>query len=191
MVAQKPSKLLERVRFPSPACRGEWRSLVAHPAGGRAVAGSNPVSPIGWCLAKASKHRRKPPKTRGSAWGPQRRIRARRMGRAAVRQRGHDVPLPGLPARRRSPRLITDLEISSFLGHPILHVCQEFDPRGAVFTRPVATRWAAGTGQRAALTRPRSTCWMWVRSWADTGRSGTRSSSTSGWTSPILSASDA
>jgi hypothetical protein len=25
---------------------GEWRSLVAHPAGGRAVAGSNPVSPI-------------------------------------------------------------------------------------------------------------------------------------------------
>jgi hypothetical protein len=26
---------------------GEWRSLVAHPAGGRAVAGSNPVSPIG------------------------------------------------------------------------------------------------------------------------------------------------
>jgi hypothetical protein len=24
---------------------GEWRSLVAHPAGGRAVAGSNPVSP--------------------------------------------------------------------------------------------------------------------------------------------------
>src|SRR6266702_838671 len=28
------------------ATRGEWRSLVAHPAGGRAVAGSNPVSPI-------------------------------------------------------------------------------------------------------------------------------------------------
>src|SRR5690348_11386122 len=26
-------------------CPGEWRSLVAHPAGGRAVAGSNPVSP--------------------------------------------------------------------------------------------------------------------------------------------------
>jgi hypothetical protein len=25
---------------------GEWRSLVAHPAGGRAVAGSNPVSPM-------------------------------------------------------------------------------------------------------------------------------------------------
>src|SRR5690242_12480809 len=24
---------------------GEWRSLVAHPAGGRAAAGSNPVSP--------------------------------------------------------------------------------------------------------------------------------------------------
>ena len=59
VVAQKPSKLLGRVRFPSPAlgaargCRrydrrshGEWRSLVAHPAGGRAVAGSNPVSPI-------------------------------------------------------------------------------------------------------------------------------------------------
>jgi hypothetical protein len=27
------------------SCHGEWRSLVAHPAGGRAVAGSNPVSP--------------------------------------------------------------------------------------------------------------------------------------------------
>ncbi len=48
VVAQKPSKLLGRVRFPSPACtgHGEWRSLVAHPAGGRAVAGSNPVSPM-------------------------------------------------------------------------------------------------------------------------------------------------
>ena len=56
VVAQKPSKLLGRVRFPSPALlsrpviigasHGEWRSLVAHPAGGRAVAGSNPVSPI-------------------------------------------------------------------------------------------------------------------------------------------------
>ena len=29
-----------------PALLGEWRSLVAHSAGGRAVAGSNPVSPI-------------------------------------------------------------------------------------------------------------------------------------------------
>src|SRR3954466_1718178 len=40
-------KLVGRVRFPSPALNiyGEWRSLVAHPAGGRAVAGSNPVSP--------------------------------------------------------------------------------------------------------------------------------------------------
>src|ERR1700722_599253 len=53
VVAQKPSKLLGRVRFPSPALgglsspdHGEWRSLVAHPAGGRAVAGSNPVSPM-------------------------------------------------------------------------------------------------------------------------------------------------
>ena len=49
VVAQEPSKLLGRVRFPSPALKskthGEWRSLVAHPAGGRAVAGSNPVSP--------------------------------------------------------------------------------------------------------------------------------------------------
>src|SRR3954468_11367169 len=49
VAAQKPSKLLGRVRFPSPAPEthhGEWRSLVAHPAGGRAVAGSNPVSPM-------------------------------------------------------------------------------------------------------------------------------------------------
>lgn len=46
MAAHEPSKLMERVRIPSPALHhGEWRSLVAHPAGGRAVAGSNPVSP--------------------------------------------------------------------------------------------------------------------------------------------------
>jgi hypothetical protein len=32
-------------RVESTRCHGEWRSLVAHPAGGRAVAGSNPVSP--------------------------------------------------------------------------------------------------------------------------------------------------
>src|SRR4051794_10263924 len=32
-------------RIAAPTCLGEWRSLVAHPAGGRAVAGSNPVSP--------------------------------------------------------------------------------------------------------------------------------------------------
>ena len=34
-----------RARRLSSADHGEWRSLVAHPAGGRAVAGSNPVSP--------------------------------------------------------------------------------------------------------------------------------------------------
>src|SRR6185437_3076942 len=33
-------------RSSGPGHNGEWRSLVAHPAGGRAVAGSNPVSPI-------------------------------------------------------------------------------------------------------------------------------------------------
>ncbi|MEA2207532.1 MAG: hypothetical protein QOF54_9 [Solirubrobacteraceae bacterium] len=33
---------------------GEWRSLVAHPAGGRAVAGSNPVSPIRKPLQKGN-----------------------------------------------------------------------------------------------------------------------------------------
>src|SRR5881296_2442800 len=32
---------------------GEWRSLVAHSAGGRAVAGSNPVSPIQNLLRRA------------------------------------------------------------------------------------------------------------------------------------------
>src|SRR5262245_39807188 len=56
VVAQEPSKLLGRVRFPSPAStreayasrdHGAWRSLVAHSAGGRKVAGSNPVAPIG------------------------------------------------------------------------------------------------------------------------------------------------
>jgi hypothetical protein len=50
VVARKPSKLQGRVQFPSPACHGEWRSLVAHPAGGRAVAGSNPVSPTRFSL---------------------------------------------------------------------------------------------------------------------------------------------
>ena len=34
---------------------GEWRSLVAHPAGGRKVAGSNPVSPISGCLRTSSR----------------------------------------------------------------------------------------------------------------------------------------
>ena len=33
---------------------GEWRSLVAHPAGGRAVAGSNPVSPIRGIACKST-----------------------------------------------------------------------------------------------------------------------------------------
>ena len=33
---------------------GEWRSLVAHSAGGRAVAGSNPVSPIISSLPRVS-----------------------------------------------------------------------------------------------------------------------------------------
>jgi hypothetical protein len=54
MAAQEPSKLLVRVRSSSPASLltlaytrplGAWRSLVAHPAGGRKVAGSNPVAP--------------------------------------------------------------------------------------------------------------------------------------------------
>lgn len=49
LVAQKPSKLLERVRIPSPALPitniGAWRSLVAHSAGGRKVVGSNPTAP--------------------------------------------------------------------------------------------------------------------------------------------------
>ena len=34
------------LRWPTITAHGEWRSLVAHPAGGRAVAGSNPASPI-------------------------------------------------------------------------------------------------------------------------------------------------
>src|SRR6202011_662599 len=67
VVAQKPSKLLGRVRFPSPAlfCHGEWRSLVAHPAGGRAVAGSNPVSPIFVGSANSREQAGNPAKTLG------------------------------------------------------------------------------------------------------------------------------
>ncbi len=46
--ALPPVKLdhtIARATLRMDACHGEWRSLVAHPAGGRAVAGSNPVSP--------------------------------------------------------------------------------------------------------------------------------------------------
>src|SRR5680860_1053798 len=39
---------------------GEWRSLVAHSAGGRAVAGSNPVSPI---HRKSARRHARPPQT--------------------------------------------------------------------------------------------------------------------------------
>jgi hypothetical protein len=42
---------------------GEWRSLVAHPAGGRAVAGSNPVSPIRSLSEHSREHARKSAKT--------------------------------------------------------------------------------------------------------------------------------
>src|SRR4051794_12152053 len=62
VAAPEPSKLVGRVRFPSPALRiknnGEWRSLVAHPAGGRAVAGSNPVSPTSESSRRLSRNRR-------------------------------------------------------------------------------------------------------------------------------------
>jgi hypothetical protein len=46
---------------------GEWRSLVAHPAGGRAVAGSNPVSPIRLLMDADGGGRG--PKARGLALG--------------------------------------------------------------------------------------------------------------------------
>jgi hypothetical protein len=42
--------MIAPIRQNAGALLGEWRSLVAHSAGGRAVAGSNPVSPIA-CLA--------------------------------------------------------------------------------------------------------------------------------------------
>ena len=46
-----------------------------------------------------------------------RRIRARRMGSAAVRQRGRDVPRRGLPARRRVPVRPADLrDLRRLLG---------------------------------------------------------------------------
>src|ERR1700761_3446227 len=38
--------MIRAIRQNAWALLGEWRSLVAHSAGGRAVAGSNPVSPI-------------------------------------------------------------------------------------------------------------------------------------------------
>src|ERR1700761_7948276 len=38
--------MITAIRQNAWALLGEWRSLVAHSAGGRAVAGSNPVSPI-------------------------------------------------------------------------------------------------------------------------------------------------
>src|SRR5437763_10635729 len=54
-----------RVRSPSPALdprygssgHGAWRSLVAHSAGGRKVAGSNPVAPISVTPLQSGLHR--------------------------------------------------------------------------------------------------------------------------------------
>src|SRR5215213_238772 len=48
-------------------------------------------------------YRRRDAGTRRAGRGAQGRIRARRMGHPAVRQRGRDVPQPSLPARRRVP----------------------------------------------------------------------------------------
>src|SRR5260370_814135 len=55
--------------------------------------------------------------TRREGRGPQGRIRARRMGRAAVRRRGLGVSRPGLPARRRVPVRTADLrDLRPLLG---------------------------------------------------------------------------
>src|ERR1700760_770493 len=51
---------------------GEWRSLVAHPAGGRAVAGSNPVSPIGSFSGNSREHAGISAKTLGLVVGSSR-----------------------------------------------------------------------------------------------------------------------
>src|SRR3954451_19138445 len=84
-VAQEPSKLLVPVRVRSPALgrasvsqsHGAWRSLVAHSAGGRKVAGSNPVAPI----------------SPGSLCGPGRRDACRRTpgGASPMELRGTQV----------------------------------------------------------------------------------------------------
>ena len=70
-------------------CHGEWRSLVAHPAGGRAVAGSNPVSPTraGPCV---SSRRARHAVERGGGGGDRRPGRARphRERRGARHRRG-------------------------------------------------------------------------------------------------------
>ena len=55
--------------------------------------------------------------TRRAGRGPQGRIRARRMGHAGVRRRGHDVSQPGLRARRRVPVRQADLrDLRRLLG---------------------------------------------------------------------------
>jgi hypothetical protein len=83
---------------------GEWRSLVAHPAGGRAVAGSNPVSPIRFSLGAGDG--RGPPRARRLALGSRNRL--------ALGSRNREVSEPrrsvtavgrlGLDRRRSRPR---------------------------------------------------------------------------------------
>src|SRR3954470_5953242 len=91
VAAPEPSKLVGGVRFPSPALDiyGEWRSLVAHPAGGRAVAGSNPVSPTYTRASRSSASCPRFPPREGEG-GPRGRCRAR-VARARGARRPGEV----------------------------------------------------------------------------------------------------
>ena len=90
---------------------GAWRSLVAHPAGGRAVGGSNPLAPITWqvdlpatpslALAAERAHHRAPGGAAGAAGGadPRRRPDGARGAAIFVAVAATDL-LDGYLARR-------------------------------------------------------------------------------------------
>jgi hypothetical protein len=148
---------------------GEWRSLVAHPAGGRAVAGSNPVSPIRSRSAHIRETPRKPPKTLGQSWpvfvafracswhsGPQRD----RSGRLAVPFCGfdsncqprdrHAEPARNLAEARPRRRCVAKLDEGDRVDRKVCTERERFARHPLCFAEPANRRREGriGTGAR-------------------------------------------
>jgi hypothetical protein len=87
---------------------GEWRSLVAHPAGGRAVAGSNPVSPINVKTGNRREHAGISAKTLGLVVGCSRLFSAVPGTRDRKRTAESPAAVPGgrRLARNRNPGVL-------------------------------------------------------------------------------------